>query len=75
MSESDVCNNLDASRAGPMRIRRMMIAITGLCRLHADPAVFRRALRAGLIAGLVVSAGLPPLLKRRRRRPGPATGS
>jgi hypothetical protein len=46
------------------------VAITGLCRLHGDPAVSRRALRVGLVAGAVVSAGLPPLLKRRLRRAG-----
>ncbi|HEY4095430.1 MAG TPA: HXXEE domain-containing protein [Baekduia sp.] len=43
------------------------VAVTGLRRLHRDPAVSRRALRAGILAGAVMSAGLPPLLKRRRR--------
>ncbi len=42
-------------------------AVLGLRRLHADPAVSRRALAAGVLAGVALSAALPPLLRRRRR--------
>jgi hypothetical protein len=44
------------------------VAIVGLRRLHDDPAVSRRPLRAGIIAGVAVSVALMPVMKWRLRR-------
>ncbi|HEY6891287.1 MAG TPA: HXXEE domain-containing protein [Solirubrobacter sp.] len=46
----------------------MPVAVIGLRRLHQDPAVPRRAMAVGAIAGLAASAALVPLLKRRVAR-------
>jgi hypothetical protein len=46
----------------------MPIAVVGLRRLHQDPAVSRRAMAAGAIGGVALSAALVPLLKRRVAR-------
>jgi hypothetical protein len=44
------------------------VGVAGLRRLHADPAVSRRALGAGILGGAVLSAALRPALKWRMRR-------
>ena len=44
------------------------VGVAGLRRLHADPAVSRRALGAGMLGGVVVSAALMPAMKWRMRR-------
>ena len=44
------------------------VAVVGLRRLHADPAVSRRALRGGIVGGIAASAGLVVLMKWRLRR-------
>jgi hypothetical protein len=43
----------------------MPVAVVGLRQLHQDPAVSRRSTAAGAIGGVVLSAALVPLLKRR----------
>jgi hypothetical protein len=43
------------------------MGVIGLRSLARDPAVSRRALRAGVIGGIATSALLMPTLKRRRR--------
>ncbi len=44
------------------------VGVTGLRRLHSDPAVSRRALGAGILGGVAVSAALMEALKWRMRR-------
>ena len=44
------------------------VAVVGLKQLHADPAVSRRALRAGIAGGVAVSAGLVAFMRLRVRR-------
>jgi hypothetical protein len=47
-------------------------AVLGLRGLLADPAVSRRALAVGAVAGAATSVALPPLLKRRSRPTHPS---
>jgi hypothetical protein len=44
------------------------VAFVGLKQLHADPAVPRGALRAGIVGGVAVSAGLVAIMQLRLRR-------
>lgn len=44
------------------------VAVVGLRALALDPAVSRRTLRVGVLAGVGLSAGLAPALKLRLRR-------
>jgi hypothetical protein len=49
--------------------------VVGLRSLARDPAVSRRALRAGMIGGTALSAVLMPALKRRRQTAGGGVSS
>lgn len=46
----------------------MPVALAGLWRLHADPAVPARSVPLGIVGGVAISAGLVPALKYRLRR-------